>query len=91
MILPSQVFGLIALLIMVAGVVAIAFLIINAVVKVKLAKYNSIQQDSQSAAKQDGIWPPAPSVMQFSEPTPARPSPTLPSCGVLPQRREGEE
>ena len=77
-------FALLVVMVVVAGLVAIAALIINAVIKVKLAKYNSIQQGSQSATKQDGVWPPAPSVAQLSEPTPARSSPTLP-------KREGEE
>ena len=77
-------FALLVVVIVVAGLVAVAALIISAVVKVKLAKYSSIQQSNQSAAKQDGVWPPAPSVMRLAEPTPARSSPTLP-------KREGEE
>ena len=76
----SQIVGLLAVLIIVAGIVAIAALIINAIVRVKLAKYKSIQP----AVKEEGVWPPAPSVTPFLEPTPARSSPTLP-------KREGEE
>ena len=53
-------FALLVVVVVVAGLVAIAALIINAVVKVKLAKYSSIQQSNQSAAKQDGVWPPPP-------------------------------
>ncbi len=76
-------FGLLAVLIVVAGLVAIAALIINAVVKVKLAKHSNLHQGDQPTTRQDGVWPPAPSVMQFSEPTP-------PQAATLP-KREGEE
>ena len=78
-------FVLFAVLIVVLGLVAISALIINAVVKVKLAKYSSIQQSSQPITKQDGVWPPPPLPLtaDLAEPTP-------PQAATLPQR-EGEE
>lgn len=83
-------FALLVVVVVVAGLVAIAALIINAVVKVNLAKYNSIQQGSQPAVKQDGVWPPAPSVTQSSEPTPPQAA-TLPIRSNAEHKREGGE
>ena len=56
------IFSLFALLIMGAGVVTIAALVINAIVKAKLAKDHSIHVANQVVQEQDGVWPPPPSV-----------------------------
>ena len=65
-------------------IILFAAITIIAVVNVRAARYNRIYPGDQPAVSQDGVWPPAPLMMPFTEPTPARPSPTLP-------QREGEE
>ena len=63
-------FVLLAVLIIVSGLVAISALIINTIVKVKLAKYNSLHQDEPLAKEQDCVWPPPPQA-QIGETYPA--------------------
>ena len=61
---PAFLTAIIVVFIVVAGLVAIAALIINAVVKVKLAKYHSLSAGSRPPTAppepEDRIWPPPP-------------------------------
>ena len=53
---------IIPLIIIVAGFVTIVSLIINAIVKVKIAKYSSLQSGTKPSDKKESIWPPPPSL-----------------------------
>lgn len=59
--MSDSLLALIIVLIVVAGIVIIAAMVINAVVKVKLAKYDSLRPDEKPQKAQEGVWPPPPS------------------------------
>ena len=56
-----EIVPIVAILSVVGGFVTIVGMIINAIVKIKIAKYNSLQRDQKpDEASGTGVWPPAP-------------------------------
>ncbi len=59
--LSYDIVPIVAILSVVGGFVVIVGMVINAIVKVKIAKYNSLQiNQRREASPQEDVWPPPP-------------------------------